>query len=312
MEVLVPRATCVPAGYALDSLLPGRTITAAYDKKQKKLSYELLFADVNRNGVAPVALKALLRPGVFSGVVDEVMAGMQEEYERSASLDYQRLAHFDIRHNGRFHVGGAYWQASFGCWPGSPIFDRSLIEASAAMPAASIWNRRIQHDVLMRYFPRLAGVPLDNNTNLPLILLPGRKQLLARNLYRRVKLLRYFVDRLTSRHGERCRYRRRFDLSCPHWMAVRREVEPYRDCLAEYFDMDRFNRILPSPEAPLTVEVRFPGSGAPKLLVGLLLWARRCLLNAGVGGISCGTANFLRGYSNLSCFGNIRAFWDFI
>jgi hypothetical protein len=76
---------------------------------------------------------------------------------------------------------------------------------------------------------------------------------------------------------ERRYYYRVFDLDGSGWKAIRRLAEPARGKVADLLHADVLAALLPPPDAPLPAENPFTGRGGERLLLGLLLWAKRYL-----------------------------------
>lgn len=92
--------------------------------------------------------------------------------------------------------------------------------------------------------------------------------------------VRQRLARLGARGGagkrgvERRFYYRLYDVNGTGWRAARRLAEPYRDALRGIVDPTLLNAYLPPPDHDLTVRNGITDASGPKMLVGLMLWAR--------------------------------------
>ncbi|MFH1738922.1 MAG: asparagine synthase-related protein, partial [bacterium] len=223
------------AGFILDNILGG-----PYPRQRdRRVTFDTLFNHVNEWGIPRDILAQLLRKDVFGDVVGETLDSFKALYGGYHENEAWRTICFKLEHQQRFHVGGVVWQMSFGAWPVLPGLDRAILAIAGGVPPATLFNRRAQEELLCRYFPRLAAIPLDTNSYKTRILQSqstDRMRTYFRKLFRSSRSWRHKLPWPTSvdpRH-----YFRLYDVNGPGWRAVRHQAEQYRDCLADYFDMD--------------------------------------------------------------------------
>jgi asparagine synthase (glutamine-hydrolysing) len=130
-------------------------------------------------------------------------------------------------------------------------------------------GRRLEHEILKRWYPELARLPLDRNSFDTTPLLPRTVDVVRGALSARVRTL---AERLGLAGGERRYYYRTFDFNGPHWRAVRRAAEPYRENAYALFDRATFDELVPPPEARWDAGHGVFGSAGSKMLIAVAVW----------------------------------------
>jgi asparagine synthase (glutamine-hydrolysing) len=262
------------AGFLLDVVLGG-----PYPKQRNaKVAFDTIFNQVNTYGLSRDILAQLLRKDVFGDVVDETLDSFKALYESYHENETKRTLCLKLEHRQRFHVGGAVWQMSFGVWPVLPALDRAVLAIAGGVPPETLYNRRAQKELLCRYFPRLAAIPLDRNSYRTKILQPQSAQIVRKYFRKPFRPLISWWHKLPwPASFERRHYFRLYDVNGPGWKAVRRQAEQYRDCLADYCDMDVLRRIVPAPEVNIAFKDSIVDASGMKNILGFMLWLGRNL-----------------------------------
>jgi len=261
-------------GYVMDPIVGGTHAMWAYDRASRRMSFDAFFARINAHGVGQDVLRSLLAGRGQGDLVDAAVAMIRRSYEAYSDVESQRAWCFDIHHRQRFHVGNPPWLFSFATWPVQPAVDRRVLEVAGGLPLATLAERRAQDEVLRRYFPRLAELPLDRNSYDTEPLSPRVRYLATRYIGERLAPLAGPFSRRQRGGRERRFYYRVFDFNGPGWQAIRRLAEPHREKLGALMDLDRLNEYLPPPGVELRVKNGIVDSSGRKMLVGLMLWAR--------------------------------------
>jgi hypothetical protein len=203
--------------------------------------------------------------------VEAVHGEVAAVFDSLADTVTHRAYAFDLRYRQRFHVARGAWVTSLGSWPIMPILDRDLLAVAGGIPAASLADRRCESALLVRFFPRLAEIPLDRNGRTAEALLPRFRHQIAGHL--RARAARYggraVQSALSSR--ERRRYVRVYDVNNDAWRAIRRDAEPFRELLHDWFDADRLAGVWPEPNVTVPAVDKIVDSAAMKNLLGLAL-----------------------------------------
>jgi asparagine synthase (glutamine-hydrolysing) len=261
----------VVAGYATDAIIGGPLVHYSRDRPAAGPSFEAAFAFYNRTGLHPAVVRRLLRHRMFDGAIEQAIDRLRAVYESYSDLDAQRAWCFELCHRQRFQIGAALWRASFGAWPVLPALDRTILQAAGSMPVSTIARRRAQKALVRRRFPALAALPLDRNSydTRPLERPSGQAlSAIVRQQWRRA------LGRLpVAWRGERRYYYRVYDLNNAGWRAVRREVEPLRERVLEFFDRDALDALLPRADAHVAFHDPIVDSSGAKLLLGFLRWS---------------------------------------
>lgn len=272
MRELPPR---IATGYVMDAIVGGSHISWAYDRTRRRMSFDSFFARVNAHGIAEEVLLSLLPANVASDLVDSVKSTIRRTYESYSEIESRRAWCFDLHHRQRLHVGNVPWYLSFATWPVQPAVDRRVLDVAGGLPLATLAERRAQDDVIRRFYPHLAELPLDRNSYDTEPLSPRVRYLVVRYIRDRVAPLTRIASLLARRdRGERRFYYRLYDFNGPGWRAIRRLAEPHRDKLAGLVDKARLDEYLPPPEVDLATRNGIVDPSGRKMLVGLILWAR--------------------------------------
>lgn len=271
MGGLPPR---LATGYVMDPIIGGSHIAWAYDRANRRMSFDAFFARVNAHGVAEETLRSLLSAHGANDIVDAAKATIRRIYDAYSDVESRRAWCFDLHHRQRFHVGNPPWLLSFATWPAQPVVDRRVLEVVGGLPLSTLAERRAQDEVIKRFFPHLAELPLDRNSYDTEPLSPRVRYLVGRCIGERLAPLTKVAMRLTRADRERRFYYRIFDFNSPGWQAIRRLGEPHRDKLEGLIDRDRLAGYLPAPGVELKLRNGIVDASGRKMLVGLMLWAR--------------------------------------
>jgi asparagine synthase (glutamine-hydrolysing) len=271
------RLSEVPArivtGYGMDSIVGGSHLTWAYDAASRSMSFATYFASINAYGIAESTLARLMSGNDASDLVEHGKTTIRNIYESYSDIESQRVLCFDLHHRQRFHVGNTPWLLSFGVWPVQPATDRVVLEVAGGLPMSALADRRAQDEIIRRFFPRLAELPLDRNGFNTEPLSPRLRYHLGRYVRKHVSPIGALLPRRRTKVRERRFYFRLFDFNGPGWRAIRRLAEPHRDKLSGLLDRATLDACLPPPDVELRVRDGIVGFSGPKILVGLMLWA---------------------------------------
>ncbi len=262
----------VVSGHVMDEVFAGSHLSLCYDPETRRLGFERFFERLNGWSIPVALLGRLLRPEVFGGALEEVVARVRRAYEGAADTDLARTYRFDMRHRERFHVGQAFARLAQGAWPASPCLDRGVLETVGGLPMPMLAGRRLEHEVLRRHYPELAALPLDRKSYVTTPLEPRVRDLItsaARKYASRA------AGRFGIRRGERRYYYRSFNFNGADWRMIRAAAEPARELAYELFDRATFDALVP-PAGATWPDAQAPtGSAGVKLLITLGLWLRR-------------------------------------
>ncbi|HEU6453058.1 MAG TPA: asparagine synthase-related protein [Gemmatimonadaceae bacterium] len=265
----------IATGYVMDPVIGGTHMTWAYDRADRRMSFDAFYARINARGVAEETLRLLLSAKIARDVVDSVKSTIRRTYESYSDVESRRAWCYDIHHRQRLHVGNVPWYFSFAAWPVQPVLDRRVLAVAGGLPFSTLAERRAQDEVIRRFYPQLAELPLDRNSYDTEPLSPRVRYLVGRYLADRVAPITKAATRLGRRENRELRfYYRLYDFNGPGWRAIRRLAEPHREKLGGLVDRARLDEYLPPPEADLPVRNGIVEPSGRKLLVGLILWAR--------------------------------------
>jgi asparagine synthase (glutamine-hydrolysing) len=267
-EPLARFANFAANGFVMDAVAGGSHIAVAYDRNHRTMGFDPFWRYLNRSGLRPEAIREMGKTAEVRDAVDWVVGRVKELFESAGESASHHAYAFDLKYRQRFHVARGSWVTSFGSWPMMPVLDRDLLAVTGGIPAASLADRRCESAVLVRVFPRLAHIPLDRNRGRPDPLLPRFRH----------ELVRHVTTRLGGRAIEAAfsvrdprRYMRVFDVNNAGWRAIRREAEPFRHILHDWFDAESLARHWPEPDVQVTEADVIAGTAGMKNLMGLAL-----------------------------------------
>jgi asparagine synthase (glutamine-hydrolysing) len=250
-------------GYFVDAILSRAELL------EREVAFDFFFSRFNRRGLERDQLVRLLKKKGLKDQVAATVRRIQTLFETSAADTTQRTWRFHILNPERLRLGTVPWRLTFASWPVLPILDRAVLDLLGSFPDATLAFRRAEEHIVRTRFPRLAALPLDRNSPNTLPLVASTPARVRHALARPFDALRARVPLLP----ERRRFHRIFDFDRAGWRQIRQLAEPYRDQLADLFDMDELARYLPGPDTPTRLEHPIMDSYGRKLLIGLMLWS---------------------------------------
>lgn len=271
---LAPR---VVAGYLGDSILGSHV---------GHISFEQYFGFLRSWGFSEVILRKLLKPEIFDNLVSDTLEGIRKVYHKYSKLEFQKAYCFDLNHRQRFHVGSTAWMLCFGAWPVLPFVDSQVLQVAGGMPLTTLWKRRIQKELLCKFFPKLARLPLDRNFYDTTPLKPSTLQRLKQHIiygnlgvFSLVKA-RKIRDKIMKLRGEQRYYYRIYDFNNIGWQKIRRNAESGRKLGSNFFDENLLKDLLPSANSDVKFDDGIIDTAALKNLTGFLLWLKHIQINA--------------------------------
>ncbi len=271
-----PRISDLPprlvTGCGMDPIIGGTHLMWGYDKAARRFTFDAFFQRLNSWGVAEDKLGELLRPVGGRDLVEAAKREVRSVYESYSDLDWQRAWCFDVHHRQRLHVGATPWLLSFGSWPAQPSIDTRVLDVAGGLPVETLAERRAQDAIIIKRFPTLAALPLDRNNYDMTPLAPRARYAAAEYVRQRVSRLRTPLS--LGPRVERRVYYRLYDVNGAGWRAARRLADQHRDALDGIVDRACLDAFLPPADQDLAVRNGITDASAPKLLVGLTLWAR--------------------------------------
>ena len=269
MPMLAERGGPFLSGYLGDAVIGDRHARAAQSPKSGQFEFDELFRNVNGFGFPLAEVCELLAPCAEARVARDVVETLRAEWDAQPDLlPFQKAWRFQLNNRQRFHFGSIIWRLSLGAWPLLPYYDRALLDAVVSMPLDHLAGRRIQSDIIVREFPRLATLPLDRNAVGPDYLITP----LFRKFVPPLSEVSWTAYRLLERGVERRYYSRTYDYNAPGWRSVRALAEPWRDAAAKLFERSTLNRLLPSADQTPAYPNAVRDASKTKTLLGLVVW----------------------------------------
>jgi hypothetical protein len=263
LALATPPATYVWSGISLDWVLEPVSVTSGFDAKAGTWSFDRMLTEFNAWGVPLERLPALL--GRDGATLCGELMGRLESACTSGPLPPERQASL-LRWDQRIrnHLAVAVHEMSFQSWPLMVPTDRRFFTACQGLPLAAYRDRWIERELLGRWRPDLATIPLDGNSFLfePLSAgRPGRLKVWGAKLRRSLQRVWPVADPR--------RYERVFDVDQPRWRAFRRAAEASRPRLEAHLDAAVLAEVLPPPERRLRSRKPLKVGSPIRLLAGL-------------------------------------------
>lgn len=262
------------SGYAGDGIIGDKFIMSSFSRKSGLYCFDAMFESMNRYGFSQSEVARLIAPIGTEADVRDVIDGLRHEWDGIQAYPFQRgwLSH--LRYRNRLHAGSIVWRLSLGSWPLLPYIDRRLLDLASGLPQDFLKDRRIQKDILLRDFPRLAQLPLDRNSWEPGYLVKSKQRLVFEGVRSMIKIswrAGMLFDRL-ERRGKTKYYFRTYDFNSLGWQAVRQKVDSYRDRCGNLLDHKAVESLLPAAGVNIPVKNEIVDTWKTKTLAGLVFW----------------------------------------
>lgn len=260
------------SGMVGDPVLGGSHMLLGYDPATRSHSFDTLFRSVNSYGLSRDVLRKVFASVDVSRLVDEIVEQLRSLYESLPGYGFQKVWQFDLMHRQRYHTAGVLRRFSHSVWPMSPLASSVVLTVSGGMPASTICRRRLQQDLLITRFPKLARLPLDRNAWYTKPLLPSVACRIGYKVLQKTGILNRRLH-----HAERRYYYRVFDINNEGWRLVRARCDSALESMAGILNLEEYRKILPPWDRNVRVEGdAIAGESGPKSLLGFVLWHQRC------------------------------------
>ncbi|MDQ3520646.1 MAG: asparagine synthase-related protein [Gemmatimonadota bacterium] len=235
---------------------------------------------LTQRAIPAETLRSLARGPEAHDIIDGLVERHESAYNALNDSPPERAWRLFTETYVRHYAASVPWRLSFGSWPVMWELDREFLDAWIGVPIAAMANRVLVETLLTRRFPRLARLPLDRNAH-------SRRPIAPSLAYRAREWLSFHAPRwvrearkareggASATAGERRHFYRHYDFDNPGWRSVREAAEPYRSLLADQFEMQAVNLVLPPPNALGSMPNPMTDGFAAKMLLGLIFWMRQ-------------------------------------
>ncbi len=223
---------------------------------------------INRVGVPVETLLRLARPGEPRDSLEEALREIRRAWDAFPGDQTDRLWRTILQHRLRPHLGGYIWKCSFYTWLVLPALDVPLVRALRTVSGELLRKRELQRQTVVHLSRTLASIPLDNMTDQPESILPGRWNA----WHHRRFLARLRRNGLTPADAHR--FPRITTMKHPVWQGLRQLAEPGRPALEEWLAPEVLKGCLPPalPAKKNKPPAAIAGTGGQRLLLGLMIW----------------------------------------
>jgi hypothetical protein len=261
----------IVSGYLADSIMGAPFARKSFDPESQRSSAERYVARNNVWGVPLEILPRLLRKDVFADSLEVVHKELCDDFMSAGDTFMMRSWLFDLSHRQRYVMGRMFPRMAFGSWPRAPQLDREVLRVTAGIPLPVFAAKRLEREILERFYTGLARVPLDRNDPDTTPLLPSAMDLIRAGIDRRVRRVR---QQIGLPRPERRYYHRTFDFNGAAWRHTRLAAAPDRERLYELFDRATLDAFLPAPDAHWQPTGLIEGASGVKMLTALGVWLR--------------------------------------
>lgn len=257
-------------GMVGDAILGGSHILWAYDPAAQTYSFDTLFRRINAWGLPPDLICRLLPDSDTPGLIAENIQQLRDFYESLPGRDFQKAWQFDLLHRQRFHTASTLRRLSHIVWPTAPLAHEVLLTLAGSMPACAFVGRRLQEELLIRKFPRLAAIPIDANTLHPRPLVPSLGWRVKNKIAHTAGIRRLRIGKQESRW-----YYRVFDINNKGWYLLRDAFHEALLALSGILDLDCVRTLVPERRTSIQVRDSIIDASGIKSLIAFVLWYRR-------------------------------------
>lgn len=257
------------AGYVGDAIPGGNHIGFGFDADCRAFSFEHLYRMSNVWGLPEQTICELFPGDPTARWIAEIKDELQAFYKALPGLPFQKVWQFDLLHWERFHAASPMYRIAHAVWPAAPLASGPLLKLVGSLPACTVMDRRLEENLLIARFPRLARIPVDTTSSYPKRLIPSTayhvRARIGNAIGRRWRRLRDRDNRY---------YYRLYSLNNAGWRRLRAQCHQSCGKLSDVLDVDRLRAIVPGPD------VTFPNTGTQaqsgiKSLLAFVLWYNR-------------------------------------
>ncbi|MEQ8264457.1 asparagine synthase-related protein [Pseudohaliea sp.] len=258
------------AGYFGDRVLGDGNLKCNRSPLTGNLEFEQTLKYMSHYGFPEEQVVDLLSSSTTEATIKDVLESMRNRLDQFEGRDFQKFWQFHMLHRQRYYIGSIAWRLTLGGWPVLPYIDRKILQLVATWPFSHFADRRIQASIIASRFPKLASVPLDQNSeSLGYIRMsPWRR---FREGLPRASDFSWRLHKLLQNRAESRFYYRVFDFNGPSWQRVRRRVDPVRERGSQFLSREALHASLPSWRENVELEDAIIGSAKFKVLSFMLL-----------------------------------------
>jgi len=269
LETIEDTTLPLVTGYLGDAVLGFSRAFFGYDPERRAFTFDKQYEVFNQWGLSESSICALLPGDRTVRWLAEIKDELRAIFDSFPGLPFQKAWQFDLMHHERFHAAGPLLRLSHGVWPVAPLASSALLRVAGGMPASAILYRRLQKDLLIARFPKLARIPVDIAHSCPERLIPS----LSYSVRSRVS---HMIGRRWRRlRGQDNRYYYRiYNLNHEGWRQLRARCHEACEVLPEGVDRDQLRAIVPAPTLHVQEERPHALSGI-KSLLAFVLWYQR-------------------------------------
>jgi hypothetical protein len=245
-------------GILVDDLVGGLASGFCRDRATQEVGGHVFFRKLNRWGFPAETLARLFRDPAIGDYCHELRDRVLTDFSERAEEPEKVAFDWKLATRMRFHLGYGLFELARYSWPITPACDQRLIAAARRLPLSLTTGRRIQHEILRRYSPRLLRIPFDGNTRK---FLPESRAWLwphwRQNLFAAPQPLRYH---------------RILDPESEAWRRIRQEAERGREALSVFLDPKVLEELWPVFPVPLRGRNQFAEMAGARSLMMLASW----------------------------------------
>jgi hypothetical protein len=151
-----------------------------------------------------------------------------------------------------------------------PFIYSGILTLIGGMPASTLSGRKLQRDLLIKKFPKIARLPVDNNDPHPYPVKPSIFYKMRYGISHSTG-----IDKIYSRNLKNLFYYRVCDINNDGWLSIRKEAYSHYKSIADIINYEAIREILPDPGVKIRVNHGIMDASGMKTLLGFILWYKQ-------------------------------------
>jgi asparagine synthase (glutamine-hydrolysing) len=258
-------------GFHGDPIMGASRIGVGKETLAEVHTFYAMFAAVNAWGLSPGLVRELVRDKDIDDIILSVWKQLREQYDSYPGQPWQRSRWFDIHHRQRFLVGRMPKIIALRSWPILPYVHPAVLQSAFATPLSLLADRKVQIELMLRKFPRLARLPFAANVAYQWYRIgPSRRHLWTPLIGRAKDALSWHWQKRVS-HTEGRYFVRVFDFNGVGWRALREQARRLADESDQWLNRDLVLELIPPSSQRLPFDHPISAPQGRRTLIGAVL-----------------------------------------
>jgi hypothetical protein len=220
-------------------------------------TYYAMFTKVNSYGISPGIVRELVRGDDVDDIILHIWEQLRDEYYGYPDQPWQRPWWFDLLHRQRYLVGRVPKVIALRSWPILPYVHQSVLQLALTTPLSVLSKRKVQVELMLRKFPRLARLPFAGNVAHKFYrIAPYKRHPWIPMIERARDSISWYWQNTLSKlsHAEHCYYIRAFDFNGNGWQALRDQARSLAVNTDAWLNKDLVLELIPPSSKRVQVQ----------------------------------------------------------